>query len=104
MPTDKDVRVRGVGASVAIHSAIRANCSNLYGALARPTENPVDTLSIRRGDRGVWLCVVKRLNTSTGQREVIFGHGGDFVEALINANGLIAAGRWVFDKPWSGRS
>lgn len=103
MQSDKAQRVGGVSGAVAIHIAIRTNCSNFYGSIAKPTESPIDSVALKRGDNGIWLCVVKRLNTDTGDRQVVFGHGGDFVEALVNANALISAGRWVKDKPWSGR-
>lgn len=104
MPTDRQIRVQGVGASVAIQSALRANVSNWYGATFKPVENPIDAVSFKRGDSGVWLCVVKRYNSATGERQVCFGHGGDLIEALISANGIIAAGKWTTDKPWSGRT
>jgi hypothetical protein len=102
--SDKAVRINGVGQSVRIHQAIRSDVSNLYGAIVKPTDNPVDSLAFKRGDGGVWLCVAKRFNSDTGNREVIFGHGSDFIEALVSANAMIAASRWTIEKPWAGRS
>lgn len=104
MPTDKEIRVSGVSQSVRLHQAIRCDVSNLYGGIHKANDNPIDSLTLKRGDRGIWLCVAKRYNTDTGTREVIFGHGSDFVEAIVSANAMIAAGKWVTDKPWSGRS
>lgn len=98
--SDRAQRVMGVGQSVTIHSALRSNVSNFYGTVVNASESPVDTFSFKRGDGGIWLCVVKRFNTETGVREVVFGHGSDFVEALVSANAMIAGGRWVTDKPW----
>lgn len=98
--SDRQVRVNGVGQAVRIHQAVRSDVSNLYGAICKPTDNPVDHLAFKRGDRGIWLCVVKRLNTDTGNREVIFGHGGDFIEAMISANAMISGGKWAIEKPW----
>lgn len=98
--SDRAQRVQGVGQSVAIHSTLRGNVSNFYGGVVNAKEDPIDTFSFKRGDGGIWLCVAKRFNTSTGVREVIFGHGSDFVEALISANAMIAAAKWVTDKPW----
>jgi len=100
VPTDKSVRTSEESPALAIRAVLRARISNLYGHIFSPRDNPCDGVSLRRGDGGVWLCVVKRLNTSTGEREVVFGHGADFAEALVGANKLIAAGKWVIDKPW----
>lgn len=100
MPTAKEVESDKVSAGYAIRQVLRQRCSNLYAHLFTATDNPADAVSFKRGDGGIWLCVVKRVNTSTGEREVIFGHGVDLAESLVGANKLVAAGKWVTDKPW----
>lgn len=100
MPTDKQVRTQEPTSGDLIREVLRKRCSNLYAHLFAARDNPVDAVSFKRGDGGVWLCVVKRLNTASGEREVVFGHGADLAEALVGANKLIAANKWVTDKPW----
>jgi hypothetical protein len=102
--SDKNQRVSEVDSNVSVHMALRRWASNIYGGFHEPRSNPVDAVSLTRRDGGVWLCVVKRLNTSTGEREVLFGHGAGLIEALLDANAMAAGGRWTKDKPWAGRT
>lgn len=55
---------------------------------------------LKRRGQFDWLCLVKR-ETDEGGRQIVFGMGVGPIEALTYADGLVQAGRWRVDKPWS---
>ena len=49
-------------------------------------------------DSGGILCILKRFG-SDGAPEVMFAHGDDYVDALVQAERALAAAKWRPDKP-----
>lgn len=100
MPTDKNVRTSVPTADYEFKAFLSRRCSNLFAGIFRAENHPIDAVGFTRRDGGIWLCVIKRLNTDTGERQVIFGHGADLALALVDGSKQVAAGDWHIDKPW----